>query len=205
MYPFAASAPESNSKMFTTALVTNNNDPEGLGRIKIQYPWSSNTNESYWVRVVTIMSGNGFGGFFLPEVGDEVLVAFLNGDVDSPVILGSLWNQNNLPPESNSDGKNNIRVIKSRSGHEIRFDDNDDGGSQKLEIKSSKGHSIIFDDTAGSEKITLQDSAGGSVELDAVANKITIKSNTEIAMEAPMITIKADSILTLEGGLVKIN
>lgn len=205
MYPFAASAPESNSKMFTTALVTNNNDPEGLGRIKIQYPWSSNTNESYWARIVTIMSGNGFGGFFLPEVGDEVLVAFLNGDVDSPVILGSLWNQNNLPPESNSDGKNNIRVIKSRSGHEIRFDDNDDGSSQKLEIKSSKGHLIIFDDTAGSEKITLQDSAGGSIELDAVANKITIKSTAEIAMEAPMITIQADSILTLKGGLVKVN
>lgn len=205
MYTFASTASERNANMFTTALVTNNNDPEGLGRIKLQYPWSSDTNESYWARVVTAMSGDAFGSYFLPEVGDEVLVAFLNGDVDSPMVIGSLWNQNHLPPESNSDDKNNIRTVKSRSGHEIRFDDNDEGASQKLEIKSSKGHSVIFDDTSGSEKITLKDSAGGSIELDAVSNKITIKSNTEIAMEAPMITIKADSILTLKGGLVKIN
>lgn len=194
-----------NSQMFTTALVTSNSDPDGLGRVKVQYPWSSDSNESYWARVVTFMSGDGFGGLFLPEVDDEVLVAFLNGDVENPVVIGSMWNQTDAPPETNGDGKNNIRVIKSRSGHQIRFDDNDEASSEKLEIQSSGGHSVVFDDSSGSEKVTLTDSAGGSVELDASTNKITIKSNMEIAMEAPMITIKADSILTLEGGLVKIN
>ena len=205
MGAFSAAAAADTSQMFTTALVTNNTDPDGLGRIKVQYPWSSDTNESYWARVVTFMSGSDFGAFFMPEVEDEVLVAFLNGDVENPVVIGSLWNQNELPPESNSNGDNNIRMIRSRSGHEIKFDDNDEASSSKLEIKSSGGHSVVFDDSSGSEKVTLKDSAGGSVELDAASKKITIKSSSEIAMEAPMITIKADATLTLKGGLVKIN
>ena len=106
-------------------VVTNNKDPDALGRVKVKFPWLSDTDESHWARVVTPMAGGGRGFYFLPEVDDEVLVGFEHGDVGLPYVLGSLWNGKDKPPEKNDDGKNNLRVIKSRSGHLIRLDDTD--------------------------------------------------------------------------------
>ncbi len=187
----------------TTALVTDNVDPQGHNRLKIQYPWDSDQNESYWARVLTFMSGNGFGAHFIPEVGDEVLVSFLNGDIENPIIMGALWNDERISPYDNLDKKNNIRSIMSRSGHEIVFDDSESGG--KIEIKSQSGHHIILDDSAGGEKITMEDKSGNSIEMDAVANKITLKSSMQLSIESNIIEIKADSMLTLKGAIVKIN
>ncbi len=189
---------------FATAIVTDNSDPDGLGRVKVQYAWSGDSGDSYWARVVTFMAGNGFGGVFLPEVGDEVLVAFIDGDIERPVVVGSLWNQQDVPPYGNSDGKNDIRSIKSRGGHEILFDDNGDTGG-KLSIKTSGGHSIELDDTSGGEKIVIKDKNGSSIEIDSAQNKIALKSSMQISIESNMIDIKADGILTLQGSLVKIN
>jgi len=188
-----------------TAIVTNNNDPDNLGRVKIQYPWSKESEESDWVRISTLMAGSEQGFFFIPEVEQEVLVAFVNANLNTPIIIGALWNAHSLPPENNKDGKNNIRKIRSRSGHEIVFDDNDEGSAQKLEIKSSSGHTILLDDTSGSEKISIEDKSGGKIELDAASNKISITSNMDIAMNATNITIDASGILTLLGHPIKLN
>ena len=165
-----------------TAIVTNTKDPDGIGRIKIVYPWNKDEGESYWARLMSFYAGDERGALFLPEVDDEVLVIFEQGDMESPIIIGSLWSTTSKPPETNADGLNNIKKIKTRSGHEI-----------------------IFDDTMGGEKVTIQDKSGNKIEMDAVTNKITIMSSMQLSIQANMIEIKADTMLTLQGGIVKIN
>jgi len=177
------------------AIVTNNKDPEGTGRIKIVYPWNKDEGESYWARIMSFMAGDDKGGLFLPEVGEEVLVAFEQGDMESPIIIGALWSGKDRPPEKNSDGKNNIKMIKTRSGHEIRFDDSK--RKEKIEIKSKSGHRITLDDKIGREEITIEDKSGSTIKMDSLMRKITIEAN--------MIDIKAESVLTLKSKIIRIN
>ena len=94
---------DSHNRFFgvTLGLVTNNQDPEKLGRIKVKFPWLSDEDESNWARIITPMAGDDRGMFFLPEVDDEVLVAFEQGDMRFPFVLGSLWNGQDKPPETN--------------------------------------------------------------------------------------------------------
>ena len=77
-------------------------DPNGEGRIRVDFPWMGGNNQSYWAPVATLMSGSGRGSWFMPEVGDEVLVAFDHEDVNHPYILGFLWNGKDKPPETSS-------------------------------------------------------------------------------------------------------
>ncbi len=160
------------------AYVTNTKDPDDLGRVKLKFPWLSDTDESDWARVLTPMAGNGMGIYFLPSVGDEVLVAFEQGMVEFPYILGALWSKTDKPPESNSDGKNNIQLIRSRSGHVI-----------------------TLDDTEGSEKITIQDkSKNNKIVIDTTKNSMTLTSEQDLTLEAKgTISLKSSS------GDVKIN
>lgn len=196
------------------ALVTNNQDPQGLGRVRLKFPWLSDDNESDWVRIATFMAGNQRGGYFLPEVGDEALVAFEHGDINRPYVIGFLWNGVDKPPEDNSDGKNNIRTITSRSGHEIIFNDDADQKQEKLEIHTKAGHTIVLDDSAGAEKIEIKDKTGSnSILFDSVQNSISVESAMQLKIKSQMIeieagttmTIKAGATLTLQGALVKIN
>ena len=82
-------------------IVTNNQDPDGMGRIKVKLPRISGEDESNWARVVSFMAGKEMGAFFLPEVEDEVLVAFEHGDINQPYVIGSLWNGVDAPPLKN--------------------------------------------------------------------------------------------------------
>jgi uncharacterized protein involved in type VI secretion and phage assembly len=216
-------------------IVTNNQDPDGLGRVKIRFPWLSDENETGWVRIATLMAGGQRGSFFLPEVGDEVLVAFEHGDINHPYVIGSLWNGTDNPPETNSDGKNNIRKIKSRSGHEIVFDDNDEQSTEKLEIKTNGGHTIVLDDSSGQEQVGIQSKAGHKVVLndasgqekieivdksgsnkiviDSMQNAINIESGMQLKIKANIVeiegttslTLKSSAIVTIQGMPVKIN
>ena len=180
-------------------IVTNNQDPDGMGRVKLKFPWLSDSNESHWARIATLMAGKDRGSFFLPEVGDEVLVAFEHGDINHPYVVGALWNGVDTPPEDNSDGKNNIRVIKSRSGHIIEFNDDSEGKQEKVTIKTNAGHKIVLDDTAGGEKIEIYDKTEKNfVEIDSVQNAITIKSAMKLTLEAQMIEIKAGATMNIE-------
>ena len=103
-------------------IVTNNQDPENLHRVKVQFPWLDGSTESHWARVATPMAGKNRGLYFLPEVDDEVLVAFEHGSIDFPCVIGSLWNGKDTPPESNSDRQNNNRALAfaQRSYHPVR-------------------------------------------------------------------------------------
>jgi uncharacterized protein involved in type VI secretion and phage assembly len=188
-------------------LVTNNQDPEGLGRVKVKYPWLGDDDESYWARIVVPMAGNDRGTWFLPEVDDEVLIAFDQGSLDFPYVLGALWNGKDKPPESNSDGKNNHRTIKSRSGHIIRMDDTD--GSEKLEIIDKSGNNKIVIDSANNS-VTIE--SGGDIKLTA-KGKVTLSGNgVEIQSQANgsfkasgNLDVNASGQLNLKGSMVNIN
>jgi uncharacterized protein involved in type VI secretion and phage assembly len=193
-------------------IVTDNNDPEGLGKIKVSFPWRGETDQSYWARVATLMAGNDRGAFFLPEVDDEVLVAFDRGEMSHPYVIGALWNGVDAPPETNSDGNNNIRKIKSRSGHEIIF--NDEDAAEKLEIRTNAGHTIILDDTAGGEKVEIVDKTGNNkITIDSVEKSINIESMMQLTIKANVVeiegttslTLKSNAALTIQGLPVKIN
>lgn len=203
-------------------VVSNNEDPEGLARVKVTLPWLGSETETDWVKVATFMAGGGRGGFFLPEVGDEVLVSFEHGDIDYPYVLGALWNTEDPPPETNADGKNNVRKIRSRSGHEFVFVDDDEGGQEKVEVLTNAGHKVVLDDKRGQEKIKIEDKTGSnSITIDSVQNSITIESAASLKINAQTIeieagatmdikagatlNIEANAILNIKGALVKIN
>jgi len=180
--------PHQSGKIYgvVVGIVTNNKDPENNGRVKVRFPWLSDTEESWWARIATLMAGPKRGAYFLPEVNDEVLVAFDHGDVRFPYVLGALWNGKDNSPENNGDGENNIRAIHSRSGHVITLDDKQ--SSENVQVKTSSGHVLRLDDKSGGEKIELIDKTG--------SNKITIKStDNSIAIECMgKLSIKAQSI-----------
>jgi uncharacterized protein involved in type VI secretion and phage assembly len=190
-------------------IVTNNKDPDGLGRVKMKFPWLSDNDESNWARVVSLMAGKERGFYFLPEVDDEVLVAFEHGIVDMPYVLGALWNGKDKPPEKNDDGKNNLRTIKSRSGHIIRLDDKQ--GEEKIEIidKAAKNKIII---SSKDNKISIEadaditiKSAKGKVILQA-QNGVEITSQAAVKIEASQtMDLKSKAQLNIKGQMVNIN
>src|SRR6476646_239155 len=136
-----------------TGIVKNLNDPDGQGRIELQFPWLSDSVRSSWAPVASALAGKERGAFFMPEIDDEVLVAFEHGDINHPFIVGFLWNGVDKPPET----KTKNRIIKTPGGHELRFEDDSPG---KISIKSAGGLQIVMDDS-GAGSITLQ--GGGRI------------------------------------------
>lgn len=191
----------------SVGVVAQNKDPEGLGRVKIQFPWRENPDESHWARLAVPMAGKGRGIWFLPEVGDEVLVACDAEKIEHPYVLGALWNGKEPPPETNSDGKNDIRKIRSRSGHEIIFDD---GAQGRIDIHLKDNQRTVRLDPDG---VVISDDSGNQIEIKSLPGSITIQSNTKISIQSKVIDIKADAsmtlqatgTLTIQGALVKIN
>lgn len=161
-------------------VVTNNQDPDGLGRVKLRLPWLSKEDESHWARVISPMAGNDRGLYMLPEVDDEVLVAFEHGCVELPYVLGSLWNGKDKPPGANGDGKNNLRILKSRSGHVVRLDDTD--GGEKIEIVDAKGKQSIVLDTAAS---TLTITADQDVVIESKSGQLKLSGKKGVEITAP--------------------
>ena len=182
-----------------TAQVTNNKDPEKKGRIKVKYTWMGEAKaiESDWARVVSLMAGKDRGLHFLPEVDDEVLVSFEHGNINFPYIVGGLWNSKDTVIETNTDGKNNIKMIKSRSGHTITLDDSD--GKEKFSIEDQSGKRSIILDTKTKE-ITIDNSdSDGKITISSTGD-ITIDSNKKVSIIAGAdLSIKAKGDLTLEG------
>ncbi len=147
-------------------IVTNNSDIAQQGRVKVKFPWMDNSLETGWVRVAMLGSGKDRGIFFTPEVNDEVLVAFDQGDFNSPYIVGSLWSGKNLPP-------------KAPSGTAVAA-----GTVNQRIVRSSSGHVIVLDDTKGAEKILVQDKTGkNSIEIDSIKNSFTIKSAGDLTID----------------------
>jgi phage baseplate assembly protein V len=189
-------------------VVTNNQDPENMHRVKVRFPWLNKDVESHWARVATPMAGNDRGAYFLPEVDDEVLLAFEHGQVDHPFVLGSLWNGKDNAPESNADGENNHRTIRSRSGHVLRF--NDKSGGETIEIIDKTGNNKIVIDSANNtitieaqSDITIKSATG---KLIMQANGIEMKSRMGVSVEAAQnMDLKANAIVTVKGAMIRLN
>ncbi len=155
-------------------IVTNNTDPDGWGRIKVRFPWLHDTEESFWARIAQVYAGPGRGSFWIPEIGDEVVVVFDRNDPNQPYILGGVWNgQDAVPPPGNADGVNNHKIWRTRNGHQV-----------------------IFDDTDGSEKITIIDGPNKRhLVIDVAADTITLTADPgDITYEAPENTLTIDCV-----------
>lgn len=193
-------------------VVTNNQDPDSLGRVKVKFPWlrepQGGVAESDWARVASPMAGKGRGLGLTPEVDDEVLVAFEHGDVRFPYVLGALWNGKDAPPASNSDGKNNLRVIKSRSGHVIKL--NDEAGKESIEIVDHTGKNCLVIDAAKNtltitaEKDIVLSATQGTIKLNAQKIELTSSADSKIEAGAGM-DVKASATLNIKGTTVNIN
>ncbi|MBN1318102.1 MAG: VgrG-related protein [Anaerolineales bacterium] len=169
-------------------IVTNNNDADKLGRIKVKYPWMNEQTESFWARLASPGAGKDRGFYYLPEVNDEVLLAFEHNDINYPYIIGYLWNGQDKPPEGTteilgSDGKVNQRVLRSRTGHLFILDDTD--SKQGITIKTQAGHIIFIDDSSGKEAISIIDKTGNNkIIIETNPNKITIMADQDIDIKA---------------------
>jgi uncharacterized protein involved in type VI secretion and phage assembly len=188
------------------AIVVDNKDDTGTGRVKVRYPWHERPRDTYWARVATLMAGSRRGVQFIPEEGDEVLVAFEHGDLRAPYVVGSLWSGTSPPPVSNADGRNDVRLIRTRSGHTLTFDDSSIG---RVQLQLNDGKRLSIDQ----EKITLQDESGNGVTIESGSGAVTVRSAGRLLLEASQISldasgtieIKAAGQLTLRGAVVHIN
>jgi len=190
-----------------TGIVTNLSDPDKLGRVKIKFPWLSQSPivESDWVRLSTPMAGAQRGLMTLPEVNDEVLVAFEQGNPDFPFVVGGLWNNTDKPPVASDTavkgGKVVQRVFKTRAGHIITIDDSDDKPSISVVDKTAK-NSVVIDSKANTitvksdSTITLE-AANGDVVIKGKNVSIESQQNTTIKA-TQNVEVKATSNLTME-------
>lgn len=153
-------------------IVTDNKDPSKLGRVKLKIPILSDQDTTYWCPIIMLGAGKNRGWFFIPEKDDEVLVMFEHGDLNRPLVVGALWNGKDKAPDKNPGG-NPRRVIKSRQGSKITFDDDKE--------------QLIIED--GVQK--------GRITIDAKANKITIEAlDGDVCFQSPKddMTVVAKSI-----------
>jgi phage protein D len=186
---------------FAVGIVTNNEDDDDFGRVKVKFPTLADDLESHWCRLVTPMAGGGRGFFTLPEVNDEVLVAFERGA--SPVIIGSLWNGADKPPlgKANAvkEGKVVQRVWKSRSGHQILFDDSQ--GEEQLVIQDKKGNQVVFE--CKTDKIIIK--TAGDIEVQS-SGKLSVASKGDMTLSTQAnMTIEASGNLDIKGTMINLN
>ena len=181
-------------------VVTDLADPDNQGRVKIRLPWSpDNDGDSYeaWARLATMMAGENRGTWFVPDQGDEVLVAFEAGDPRRPYVIGALWNGKDAPPESmDSAGSNDIKAIRSRNGVRIVLDDAT--GSERLLVETPAGQQVLLDD--GARSVSIKDASGNEIKLDS--SGITITASAKVTVEASTVELNA-SMVSVNAGMAK--
>ena len=191
--------PERGSLMrgLVIGVVTDNDDPDKQGRVKVQYPWLSADHASDWARVVVPGGGKERGMAFLPEINDEVLVGFELGDIHYPYVLGGLWNGQDAPPGDMSKmvtgSKVEQRVIRSRTGHMITLDDSDSDGGVKIEDRHGN---VVQIKTSNDELVVTMK---GNVTVDSKQN-MSVKTQGNVTIEATgSLELKGMGV-TIDGG-----
>lgn len=195
-------APEPDDRRLTgvtVAMVINNMDSTGEGRVQLQIPHLPTYMP--WARVCSFMTGMGYGAYWIPQPGDEVLVAFAQGDVREAYVIGSLWSTMSRPHEITPDAPVAKRSIRTPSGHTISFDE-----KGTLSISSSSFDSVTLSPT-GIDISTVGNTASISLSKKGDLSITAVKS---ITLDAPSIsiggaktvevTVKGKAALTLDGG-----
>jgi type VI secretion system (T6SS) baseplate-like injector VgrG len=203
------------------AVVCDNKDPDNLDRVKVRLPWldGGDTDQTHWAQLLTPMEGKKFGWYTLPDVDDVVVVMFIGGDVQQPVIIGGVWSKTDNPPEPNEDGKNNFRGYRSRCGHRLVLDDS---SKTKVYIADKTGKNVLgvgqFDkdgagpNVCGVYKPPMSGSTGvslstmeGKLELSCPSGELAVKADGDIKISSKTtIDIKAGSDLKVEATTAKI-
>ncbi|MGO3183436.1 MAG: type VI secretion system Vgr family protein [Aequorivita sp.] len=158
-----------------TATVMKNADPDGMGRIKVQFAWQKRFGGiSPWLRIVSPHAGGDKGFHFIPENGEEVLVGFEGGNAERPYVMGSLYNGGGKA-SSFMNPNNDIKAIKTRGGHLIEFKD-----------------------ANGEESITISDKSGNKIFMDTKGSNISITAPANLSINADTIDIKAKHGITIK-------
>jgi len=175
-----------------TGIIEKNEDPDKEGRVKVRFPWLDNRTITEWCRVCQPYAGNGYGMMFVPEIGDEVLISFVHGEMCEPIVLGGLYNAKDKPPGFRLQ-QTDKKVIRTKAGHELVLDDSSpsigvtlrskaghlvelDDKHHALTVKSKAGHEAVFDDQ--SKTLTIKHSGGSaSIKFDASGNVTVTASN----------------------------
>ncbi|MCE7989002.1 MAG: type IV secretion protein Rhs [Caldilinea sp. CFX5] len=181
------------------AEVTDIADPHQQGRVRVRLPWSPDNNGGgydVWARLALLMAGNNRGTWFIPDVGDEVLVAFECGDPRRPYVLGMLWNGQDAPPNTMDGAQNNyIKSIVSRNGIRIELDDSD--AQETLTLRTPQQTIVIND---GERAIEITDANGNTVKLDA--SGVTITAAAQVQVNAATVKVSA-GLVTVDAGMSK--
>ncbi|MES2590326.1 MAG: type VI secretion system tip protein VgrG [Bacteroidota bacterium] len=194
--PSTLTVPPKNSNFITPvcgvqpATVKDNNDPDKLGRVRVQFFWQKSPEKTPWIRLVTPHTGKNKGFQFIPEVGDEVLVAFENNNPDAPYIIGSLYH-GKASHSDRFDKDNYVKTIRTVSNNEIKFYDKP--GEETITIHNKDSANIIVLDIKN-DKIFIK--SNGTIQMEA--KDITIDAEKTIKMKADEITVSSKSKMLLE-------
>lgn len=190
-----AQKPETLAPHVAVGIVTNNKDELNLARVKVKIPTLFDNDETFWARLVVPEAGKERGFLCMPEVNDEVLVAFEHGDPTRPFILGALWNGQDVPPKGTADlvgsGGVNQRIWRSRTGHLFLFDDTDGAESIRIIDKTGKNHITI---TSADNKLQVE--LEGDVEITSKTGQIKVTAQKDISLESQTGKIKLKAIDT---------
>ncbi len=181
------------------AVVEDLNDPDNRARVKVRLLGSDGVADHdgpIWARVACPFAGDNRGTFFIPDVGDEVLVSFVQGDPRFPIVLGGLWNGSTQSPASISGGQNYLKVIRSKNGVKLTLDDHD--GQEKFIVETPGGQKVTLSDGPGS--LALEDSNGNSIKLEAAG--ITITASAKVTVNAPQVAVSA-GMVQVDAGMSK--
>jgi type VI secretion system secreted protein VgrG len=148
------------------AKVKDNNDPEGLGRVKVQFNWAGGNNSSEWLRMIQPHSGSGKGFYFIPEIGEEVVVGFEGDNAQNPYVLGAQYNGSQS--SGYADGQNNVKAIHTRSGTKIILND----GDGSILIEDPSGNSYLMDG-----KGNIKVSAPNRISFNCTDMDINVSNN----------------------------
>jgi uncharacterized protein involved in type VI secretion and phage assembly len=170
-----------------TAVVIDNVDPDNSGRVKVRLGELSGPDASAteaWARLATLMAGDNMGTWFIPDVKDEVLVAFEAGDMSRPYVIGALWDGTNLLPKA-TDANHSEKFLGSRSGIKITLDDQN--GHESFLVETPGGQRLVLKDGPGA--VEINDSNGNSVKLETTG--ITVTAAASVTINASRVEVNA--------------
>ena len=200
--------PANRSRIYgvVVGLVTDNNDPEDAGRVKVKYPWLGDDAVSYWARIARPSAGKDYGFVWIPEVDEEVVVAFEHGDINFPLVVGSLWNGKDKMPSktvsgASEDGKISRHALISPGGHQIVFYDKDDDAGIQITTKDKKYRIVL-----GSSEKKMVIYAEGDVRMETkgkldmkVDKDFSLAVNGSVKIEAQKsLDIKSSSSMNIQ-------
>ncbi len=200
------------SKNLVVGIVTNNNDPEQAGRVRVKYPSLSDSEESAWARVASFSAGNARGGLMLPQPDEEVIVGFEHGDARRPVVLGSLFNGKDKPGADlmqNRDGS--FAVLSNEKVHMHAKKDIEIKSDQALMIEitkdaTTKAQGKIQQEASQGTKLkagtTYEIEAGSSMTLKGVS--VTVEASAQLKLKGSMVDVESSGPLNLKGAIINI-